>query len=128
VEIRLRNLDTRSKVAAGGRFYTACVPLEGHWQKVNTPLRETTRREKLLVRVALAVGVIAAVVLVIASIGSSSPSTPAGCIHVELPSTMGAVASDLCGDTAREFCRSPAAHTEPLNHTALPRCRDAGLE
>jgi dihydropyrimidinase len=24
------------------------VPLEGHWQKVNTPLRETTRREKLL--------------------------------------------------------------------------------
>jgi hypothetical protein len=104
------------------------VPLEGHWQKVNTPLRETTRRERLLVRVLLAVGAIAAVVLVIVAIGSSSPSTPAGCIRVELPSTMGAVASDLCGDTAREFCQSSAAHTEPLNHTALPKCRDAGFE
>ena len=101
------------------------MPLEGHWQKVNTPLRETTRREKLLVRVALAVGAIAAIVLVIVSIGSSSP---AGCVHVELPSTMGAVASDLCGKTAREFCQSSAAHTEPLNHTALPKCRDAGFE
>ena len=104
------------------------MPLEGHWQKVNTPLRETTRREKLLVRVALAVGAIAAIVLVIVSIGSSSPGTPAGCVHVELPSTMGAVASDLCGRTAREFCQSSAAHTEPLNHTALPKCRAAGFE
>ena len=104
------------------------MPLEGHWQKVNTPLRETTSREKLLVRVALAVGAIAAIVLVIVSIGSSSPGTPAGRVHVELPSTMGAVASDLCGKTAREFCQSSAAHTEPLNHTALPKCRAAGFE
>jgi hypothetical protein len=104
------------------------VPLQGHWQKVNTPLRETTRRERLLLRIVVAVSAIAAVVLVIVAISSSSPSTPAGCIHVELPSTMGAVASDLCGKTAREFCQSTAAHTEPLNHTALPKCRDAGLE
>jgi hypothetical protein len=104
------------------------VPLQGHWQKVNTPLRETTRRERLLLRVVVVVGAVAAVAAVIVAIGSSSPATPAGCVHVELPSTMGAVASDLCGDTAREFCHSTAAHTEPLNHTALPKCRDAGFE
>ena len=102
--------------------------LEGHWQKVNTPLRETTQRERLLVRGSIALGAIAAVILVIVAIGSSSRSTPAGCIHVELPSTMGGSVSDLCGNTAREFCQSTAAHTEPLNHTALPKCRDAGFE
>jgi hypothetical protein len=109
------------------------VPLEGHWQKVNTPLRETTSRERLLVRVVIAVLAVAAVGTVIVAIATSDNGTSGralepGCIRVELPSTMGAVASDLCGRTAREFCRSPAAHTEPLNHTALPKCRDAGLE
>jgi hypothetical protein len=104
------------------------VPLQGHWQKVNTPLRETTGRERLLLRVVLVIGGLATIAAVIVAISSSSPSTPAGCVHVELPSTMGAVASDLCGRTAREFCQSPAAHSEPLNHTALPKCRDAGFE
>jgi hypothetical protein len=104
------------------------VPLQGHWEKVNTPLRATTGRERLLLRVAGALGALAVIAAVIVAIGSSSPSTPAGCIHVELPSTMGAVASDLCGRTARQFCQSAAAHTEPLNHTALPKCRDAGLD
>jgi hypothetical protein len=80
------------------------------------------------VRGSIALAAIATVIVVIVAIGSSSPSTPAGCIHVELPSTMGGAVSDLCGDTAREFCQSPAAHTEPLNHTALPKCRDAGFE
>ena len=104
------------------------MPLQGHWQRVNTPLRETTPRERLLVRVVAAVMGLAVVAAVIVAIGSSSPSTPAGCIHVELPSTMGAVASNLCGDTARQFCHSSAAHSEPLNHTALPKCREAGFD
>jgi hypothetical protein len=108
------------------------MPLQGHWAKVNTPLRETTSRERLLVRVMVGVLAAAALATVIVAIvtsdnGTSGKPLEPGCIRVELPSTMGAVASDLCGNTAREFCRSPAAHTEPLNHTALPKCRDAGF-
>jgi hypothetical protein len=102
------------------------VPLEGHWQRVNTPLRETTGRERRIVAVAAGLLVMAAIAAAIVAIGSSNPSTPAGCIRIEVPSTMGASASTLCGDRAASFCRSPVAHSPPLNQTALPKCRDAG--
>jgi hypothetical protein len=108
------------------------MPLEGHWARVNTPLRETTPREKLLVRTMLAVLAVAAAATVIVAIVTSddgtsgSPLAP-GCIRVEVPSTMGGSASDLCGNTAREFCTSRAANTEPLVHTAVPKCREAGF-
>ena len=108
------------------------MPLQGHWARVNTPLRETTGRERLLVRGFLALLAAAAVVTVIVAIatkdnGTSGKPLQSGCIRVELPSTMGAVASDLCGNTARQFCASPAANSEPLEHTALPKCREAGF-
>jgi hypothetical protein len=107
------------------------TPLEGHWARVNTPLRETTAREKLLVRIVLAVLAVAAVATVIVAIatrdsGTSGSALAPGCIRIEVPSTMGASASDLCGGKAASFCRGPAAHEPPLNATALPKCRDAG--
>jgi hypothetical protein len=94
---------------------------------VNTPLRRTTSREKRILWVAVALLAAACVAGAIVAFGSSSEPTPAGCIRVELPSTMGASASTLCGDRATSFCRSPAAHSAPLNATALPKCRDAGF-
>jgi hypothetical protein len=108
------------------------VPLEGHWERVNTPVRETTEREKLLVRAVLAVLAFAAVATVIVAIvtrdnGTSGSPLAAGCIRIEVPSTMGGSASDLCGSKATSFCRSDAAHSPPLDETALPKCRDAGF-
>jgi hypothetical protein len=102
------------------------MPLEGHWARVNTPLRETTGRERRIVWVAGALLAIAALAAVIVAISSSSPSTPAGCIRVDLPSTMGGGTPQLCGNAASSFCASHAAHTRPLNETALPKCREAG--
>jgi hypothetical protein len=107
------------------------MPLEGHWERVNTPLRETTPREKLLVRVVLwivAAAAVGTVIVAIATSGKGTSGSPlgAGCIRIEVPSTMGGSASDLCGSKAISFCTSPAAHSPPLNATALPKCRDAG--
>jgi hypothetical protein len=108
------------------------MPMEGHWARLNTPVRETTPREKLLVRAVLwvlAVAVVATVVVAIATRDNGTSGNPlaAGCIRIEVPSTMGGSASDLCGTTARQFCASTAAHTEPLEQTALPKCRAAGF-
>jgi hypothetical protein len=108
------------------------MPMERHWARLNTPVRETTPREKLLVRGMLWVLAVAAVATVVVAIatrdnGTSGSPLAAGCIRIEVPSTMGGSASDLCGATAREFCASSAAHTEPLEHTALPKCRAAGF-
>jgi hypothetical protein len=104
------------------------VPLQGHWQRVNTPLRKTTDREKRILIVVVAGLAAACIALVIVAVGSSSPSTPAGCIHLEAPSTMGAVASDICGDDARRLCTGGRARTDPLSGKILPQCREAGYQ
>ena len=99
--------------------------MEGHWARVNTPLRKTTPRERLLVRgfaAIVALAVAASIVALVAN-GSSSPSVPTGCIRIEVGSTMGGGTTQLCGRTAREYCLSSAAHDE---QSYLGKCRDAG--
>ena len=103
------------------------MPLEGHWERVNTPLRETTPRERLLVRVlvaALGLAAITAIIVVIVTSGGSG--TAAGCVKVDVPSTMGGSAINACGEDAKTFCRGPLAHSSALRGRALPACRDAG--
>jgi hypothetical protein len=107
------------------------MPMSGHWDRLNTPVRETTPREKVLVKVILwlLAGIaVATVVVAIATRDNGTSGQPlrAGCIRVEMPSTMGGGSSDLCGSTARQFCTSSAANTEPLVGTAVPKCRAAG--
>jgi hypothetical protein len=70
----------------------------------------------------LAVAAVAAVVFFVSN-GSNSPSTPAGCIRIEVGSTMGGGSTQLCGQTAASFCLSPAAHDE---QSYLAKCRTAG--
>jgi hypothetical protein len=104
------------------------VPMEGHWKRVNTPLRETTARERLLVRGLLAVlaaAALAALVVLIATSGGSSGSSD--CVDVDVPSTMGGSAIHACGSDARTFCSGPLAHSADLRARALPECRDAGF-
>lgn len=106
------------------------MPLEGHWKRTNTPLRETTGRERLIVRATLAIvgiAVIAAIVVAIATSGGSNGGGAAqGCVRVDVPSTMGGSTIHACGAQAAEFCRGPIAHDPSLRGVALPRCRQAG--
>jgi hypothetical protein len=102
------------------------VPLEGHWDRVNTPLRETTLRERRLARVVGAFVAVAVVAGVIAAIATSGPGTKPGCVNVDVPSTMGGGGIHACGQRAAEFCRGPVAHSAPLAASALPKCREAG--
>jgi hypothetical protein len=104
------------------------VPLEGHWERVNTPLRELSGRERHLAWAIGGLVALAALVTVMVMIVTSSPSAAPGCIRVDLPSTMGGGTPELCGGAARSFCASPVAHQRPLESTALPKCRDAGYD
>jgi hypothetical protein len=100
--------------------------MEGHWARVNTPLRETTPRERTIVRVAtalLGLAIVAAIIVFVSN-GSSSPSTPAGCVRIEVGSTMGGGTTTYCGKTARNFCAGPAGHAE---QGFLAKCREAGI-
>jgi hypothetical protein len=102
------------------------MPLQGHWDRVNTPLREVGGRERRIAWVIGGLLAVAAIVAVALAIGASSPGTPAGCIRVDLPSTMGGGTPQLCESAARSFCLSTAANTPPLRDTVLPKCRQAG--
>jgi hypothetical protein len=104
------------------------VPLQGHWERVNTPLRKTTPRERRILWVVVAVLAAACLAGGIVAFGSSSPPRPAGCIHLEAPSTMGGVASDICGADAKRLCTGQHARTDPLSATILPQCREAGYQ
>jgi hypothetical protein len=103
------------------------MPLQDHWKRVNTPLREVGSRERRIVLIGGGALAIACVVLLFVAISSSKPSPGPGCIEVDLPSTMGAVSNQPCGEEARQFCNSPAVDRPPLDETVLPRCREAGL-
>jgi hypothetical protein len=101
------------------------VPLQGHWDRVNTPLRKTTSRERRIVwafGALLAVAAIAATAVFVAN-GSSSPTVAPGCLRIEVGSTMGGGATTLCGHAARNFCGSSAAQAE---QGFLAKCREAG--
>lgn len=128
-KIRAPDLDNRSKWPRKPASRLPFMPMEGHWARVNTPLRETTPRERTLIRVVIALIAIVAVAVVVAVAtggGGGSSALGPGCIHIEVPSTMGGSASNLCGARAAEFCASPAAHEPPLDATVLPKCRTAG--
>ena len=102
------------------------MPLEGHWERVNTPLRSTTRREgRALIAVGAALAVLLVVTLVLSLRGGSS-ATRSGCINLTVPSTMGGATLHACGREAERWCRSDGPRQEALARQLRARCRQAG--
>jgi hypothetical protein len=79
------------------------MPVEGHWERANTPLRARDRR------VLVVVAVVA--VLVLAALGVAYALRPAshsdaGCVVANVPSTMGGATVRSCGLQAHKLCRT----------------------
>ena len=103
------------------------MPLEGHWDRVNTPLRRLTRRER-----SVAIGAILATLAVIAALvaftaGDSRPAPGPGCIYAIVPGVMGAAPVDACGARARNICAKHAALDDPGSDAIQESCRRTGL-
>jgi hypothetical protein len=103
------------------------VPLEGHWGRVNTPVRELGSRERRVAVVAAALTAIAILALVLATAGRSRPAPAAGCIRANVPMVMGAEELNLCGAHARRACASHAGDANPVARTIEAACREAGV-
>ena len=103
------------------------MPLEGHWNRVNTPVRQLTSRERRIVAAALAfvAALTLAIVLLVAT--ASTKATPAGCIDTIVPSVMGGQPVTACGKQARAICASHVHGTDPGSHAILADCRRAGI-
>jgi hypothetical protein len=103
--------------------YGYAVPVEGQWERQQTPLRRLGRRERRLLR-AFVVLLLAATVAVALFAALHKPApVPADCIQVTGPSTLGAAVYRECGVAAVRWCREEAGKQGPLARAVQARCR-----
>jgi hypothetical protein len=79
------------------------MPVEGHWERANTPLRARDRRVLVMVAVAAALALVA---LGVAYALRPAARSDAGCVVANVPSTMGGATVRSCGAQAHELCRT----------------------
>lgn len=100
--------------------YNRAVPVEGQWQRANTPL---SRRDKRLLAAVAALAVAAAVAGGGVYAAQSSTRSDAGCVVVSMPSTMGGAEVRNCGAAAHTFCRLQGR----VDETVAAACRRQGF-
>lgn len=103
------------------------MPVEGQWERSQTPLRRLTRRELRLLKGFLAVLLVATVATVALALTQSAPAVPPDCIQVTGGSTMGAGNYRVCGADRATWCRQAAGRDDPTSQKVAARCRDQGL-
>jgi hypothetical protein len=89
------------------------MPLEGHFQRVNTPLRRLTKRERNVVITGVVVTFIALAALILATAGDSQPPPAPGCIRASVAGRTGAELIQACGKEARQLCARSMGRDEP---------------
>jgi hypothetical protein len=95
------------------------MPVEGQWQRANTPL---SRRDKRLLG-ALAVLAAAGAAALGIAFATHTSSSGAGCVTVDVPSTMGGARLHNCGNAAHRFCRTQG----PRDARIAAACRKQGF-
>jgi hypothetical protein len=103
------------------------MPLQGHWERVNTPLRKLTRRERNVAIGAVALSLIAILAVVLATAGNSEPKAGPGCVYAIIPGVMGAEPVDACGVQAEIVCAKHESGSQPGSQTIREACRKAGI-
>jgi predicted metal-binding membrane protein len=103
------------------------MPLEGHFERVNTPLRGLTRRERNVVITGLVITVVALAVLIFATAGNSQPPPAPGCIRASVAGRTGAELIQACGMEARELCARSVGRDEPQYLAIAASCSDQSI-
>ena len=97
------------------------MPVEGHWERLGTPL---SRRER---GVMIAVGCLLVAVVAgfaIYSLATSSSSKPeAGCVTVTFAASLGGTTVKKCGRDAETFCQEQASHSSQV----ATACKQAAI-
>jgi hypothetical protein len=95
-------------------------------QPAAQPLSRLGRRRLILIGGILAAVLVAAVAWTAVSSGSYD-SSRAGCVTVNVPSSMGGALLHQCGAGARAMCRHALASSDKISLLTRPQCRLAGL-
>jgi len=109
------------------------MPLEGHYDRVNTPLRRLTSRERNLLVAGLAVTTIAVLALLFVPAHNETPlldeqgGARSGCIEVAVAGRVGSEPIVGCGAKARQICGRAAEFDVPRSETITAACTEAGV-
>lgn len=104
------------------------MPLEGHFERVNTPLRKLSPRERNVVIAGTLITVAALLALILATVGDSRPGPAAGCVSAVVAGRVGGEPVNGCGAKARAICARSAKFDNPRAETIGEKCREAGIE
>jgi hypothetical protein len=110
------------------------MPLEGHYQRVNTPLRKLRRREITVLVVGSVVTLVAVLALLFVPGSTDHPLVPganeagSGCIEVAVAGRVGSEPVTGCGVKAQEICSRAAEFHNPRADTIGEACRTAGVK
>jgi hypothetical protein len=99
------------------------MPVEGSWERQQTPLRRLSPREARLLRWTVLVLALATIAVVTLAITAREAPVPPGCIQVTGGSTMGGANYRRCGADARRWCVEVAGTGDPLSRAVQARCR-----
>jgi hypothetical protein len=98
------------------------MPLEGHYERQNTPLYKLSPREIKVAFSVLLVTVVAMVAVVAATAGDSNPPPAIGCINPTVAGIVGAETINRCGQEAVETCSHAAEFTGARAETIVANC------
>jgi hypothetical protein len=101
--------------------------MEGHWRRVNTPLRRLGTRERNIAIAVVAVTIAGIVALILATVNDSRPGPAPGCISATVAGFTGGEPLEACGTRARQICTAHAGQTDPRSKAILEACHRAGL-
>jgi hypothetical protein len=103
------------------------MPLEGHYERQNTPLYKLSSRELKAAFGVLAVTLVALIAIVVATAGDSSPGPAAGCIRPEVAGIVGSETINACGQDAVDICTRASGFTGARAETIVGECRTQGV-
>lgn len=109
------------------------MPLEGHYQRVNTPLRKLGKREITVLLVVGAITLVAILALLFVPGSTDNPlleganEPGSGCIEVAVAGRVGSEPVTGCGAKAVEVCSRAAEFNNPRAETIGAACLNAGV-
>jgi hypothetical protein len=104
------------------------MPLEGHYERQNTPLYKLSPREIKVAFSILIVTVVAMIAVVAATAGDSNPPPAIGCINPTVAGIVGAETINRCGQEAVDTCSHAAEFTGARAETIVANCKKQAVK
>ena len=99
------------------------MPLEGHYDRQNTPLYKLSKREIWVAAGIIAVTLVTVVAMVaVTGTTNSNPPPAIGCINPTVAGIVGAETLNRCGQDAVETCSHAAEFTGARAETIVTDC------